>query len=93
MSSIKTLNENNISVVEECEVNFENEKITYRLYCINFIEMTKYAISANLKNECEICFLASELSDSRIIFDMVCRNAVTPCTLLYVIEDFCKEKY
>ena len=93
MSLIKTLNENNISVVEECEISFENEKITYRLYRINFIETTKYAISAKLKNECEICFLGSELSDAKVFYEKVCRNAVTPCTLPYVIEDFCKEKY
>ena len=93
MSSIKTLDQINVSVIEEREVSFENEKITYRLYRIDFIETTKFAISSKLQNEIEVCFLSSELSDSKVLYDAVCRNTVTPCTLSYIIEDFCKEKY
>ena len=93
MSSIKTLDKSNISILEEREVIFENEKITYRFYRIDFIETTKFAISVKLRNECEICFLGSEVSYSKVLYDLICRNAVTPCTLPYIIEDFCKEKY
>jgi hypothetical protein len=57
MSSIKLLEKNNHSVIEEREIGFENEKIKYRLYRIEFIEATKYAISADFRNEKEISFL------------------------------------
>ena len=90
MSSIKTLNGINISVVDECDVRVEEANVTYRLYRIEFIEVTKYAISASLKNENEICFLSSDVSESREFFRIICKNSVTPCTLSYVVEDFCK---
>ena len=93
MSSIKLLEKNNISVIEERVVSFENEKITYRLYRIEFIEATKYAISADFRNENEICFIGDELSDANVLYEIICKNSVTPCTLAYVIEDHFKEKY
>ena len=93
MSSIKLLEKNNLSVIEEREIGFENEKIKYRLYRIEFIEATKYAISADFRNEKEICFIGGELSDANVLYEIICRNAVTPCTLHYVIEDYCKENY
>ena len=93
MSSIKLLEQNKISVIEEREESFEDQKITYRLYRIDFIETTKYAVCVNLKNESEVCFLDSNLSEAKILYDKICRNAVTPCTLAYVIEDYFKEKY
>ena len=93
MSSIKLLENSKISVIEEREVGFENENIMYRLYRIDFIETTKYAISANLKNENEVWLTGREFSKAKELYEMICRNVVTPCTLAYVIEDYCKEIY
>ena len=93
MSSIKLLEKNKIALVEEREISFENEKLMYRLYRIDFIEATKYAISANLRNENEICLIEGELTEANVLYEIIVRNAVSPCTLAYVIEDHCKEKY
>ena len=93
MSSIKLLENSKISVIEEHKVGFENENITYRLYRIDFIEATKYAISASLRNEAEVCLTGHGLSETKALYEAISRNAVTPCTLAYVIEDYCKEIY
>ena len=93
MSSIKLLETSKISVIEEREVGFENENITYRLYRVDFIEATKYAISASLRNESEVCLTGYGLSETKALYEAICRNAVTPCTLPYVVEDYFKENY
>ena len=93
MTSIKLLEKINISLIKEQEVSTENENITYRLYCIEFIEATKYAIGADFRNENEICFVGGDLSNANELYEIICRNSVTPCTLAYIIEDHFKEKY
>ena len=93
MSTVNLLNENIVSVIEESEREIIGEKITYRLYRIDFVEMTRFAISAVFGKEREICLLGSDVSAAEKIYDTVCRNTVTPCTLPCIIEDFCSEIY
>jgi len=93
MSTVKILNRNNVSVVDERQADIEGKRISYIFYRFDFVKFKRFAIAIELEGEFEISFVGENEISAMKIYDSVCRNTVTPCTLDCVVEDFFREIY
>ena len=64
-------------------------KIVYRLYMIELCEHSLYAVYVEYGDEFDARFVGSDVFRAQEIYNLICRNEVTPCTFGNVIDEIC----
>ena len=77
-----------ISVIKKNEAIVLNEAVSYVLLKIDFEYGRVYAITVSNSSESGEAFVGKNESRAADIYNVICKNEVTPCTFLDIIEDF-----
>lgn len=78
-------------MIREDTVNIEGARLIYRLLRVRHAGELMYKISVSGMGEKSTCRFGSDKQKAYGIYGKIVRNAVTPCTLADIAEDFAAE--
>ncbi len=78
-------------LLKEKMVDISGNKLIYRLFHVRSAGERMYKISISGMGESNICRFGSDKRKAYVIYGKIVRNAVTPCTLSDIADDFAAE--